>query len=221
MRPTIRRPFIISIMLMVFKQFSGINSVVAYVSHMLRDAGFSDPNLAVIAIAAVQLAGTATSGLIVDKVGRRLLLMLPTSAMCVSMLVLGASRYFLNFPTSVTLISFCCYLIGFAIGLGPVPWLIMSEIFPTEVRGVASGIAILVNWLAAFTVIRLYVKMENSMHPYGCYWFYAAVCLVFVVYVFVFLPETKRKTLEEMEKLFVKHSDIQTSDSFECGGISS
>ncbi|XP_028411874.1 solute carrier family 2, facilitated glucose transporter member 8-like [Dendronephthya gigantea] len=213
-KPTIYRPFIISIMLMVFQQFSGINTVVAYASHMLRDADFSDPNLAVIAIGAVQLSGTATSCLIVDKVGRRLLLTFPTTIMCASMIVLGASRYFQDFPSSVTLITLCCYLIGFSFGLGPIPWLIMSEIFPTNVRGVASGIATQVNWLGAFTVMRFYVNMEKTMHSYGCYWFYAAVCLVSVIYVLVFLPETKGKTLEEVEKLFEKQSDLKTPDSF-------
>ena len=192
-------------MLMFFQQFGGINAVMAYASQMLLDAGFSDANVAAIAIGIVQFLGTGISCLIVDKLGRRFLLMYPTLVMCISMIILGASRYFDTFPRSVTLICLCCFIIGFSLGMGPIAWLIMSEIFPTKVRGVASGVATLVNWLGAFMVMKFYVNMEDSMHSYGCYWFFAAVSLCAVVYVFIFLPETKGKTLEEVEALFAKH----------------
>ena len=192
-------------MLMLFQQFGGINAVMAYASQMLLDAGFSNANVAAIAIGIVQFLGTGISCLIVDKLGRRFLLMYPTFVMCISMIILGASRYFGTFPRSVTLIFLCCFIIGFSLGMGPIPWLIMSEIFPTKVRGVASGVATLVNWLGAFMVMKFYVNMEDSMHSYGCYWFFAAVSLCAVVYVFIFLPETKGKTLEEVEALFAKH----------------
>ena len=213
MKPTIYRPFIISIMLMVFQQFSGINAVINYASKMLTDAGIEDANVAEIYIGVVQFIGTGISCLIVDKLGRRILLMLPTALMCVSMAVLGASRYFDNFPSGITLLSLCCFITGFSFGLGPIPWLIMSEIFPTKVRGVASGIATQVNWLGVFIVIKFYDDMENSMHDYGLYWFFAVVCLVCVIYVFVFLPETKGKTLEEVEELFANHRDLHGTDS--------
>ena len=223
LKPTIYRPFIISIMLMLFQQFSGINAVITYASTMLLDAGFSSANVAAIAIAIVQVIVTAISCLIVDKVGRRILLMIPTAVMCASMAVLGASRYYHDFPSYITLISLCCFISGFSLGLGPIPWLIMSEIFPTKVRGVASGIATQVNWLCAFIVIKFYDDMESSMHSYGTYWFFAAVCFLCVIYVFVFLPETKGKTLEEVEELFANHRDLRETDSFgsRYGGIHS
>ena len=202
MKPTIYRPFLIAIMLMFFQQFGGINAVMAYASEMLRDAGVSNANEAEIAIGIVQILGTGISCLIVDKLGRRFLLMFPSAVMCISMIVLGASRYFGGFPSSITLICLCCFITGFALGMGPIPWLVISEIFPTKIRGVASGVAAQVNWLGAFIVMKFYVNMEDSMHSYGCYWFFAAVCLCAVVYVFIFLPETKGKTLEEVEALF-------------------
>jgi SP family facilitated glucose transporter-like MFS transporter 8 len=97
----------------------------------------------------------------------------------------------------------------------------MSEIFPTKIRGVASGIATQVNWLGVFIIIKFYVNMENAMHPYGVYWFSAAVCLISVIYVFIFLPETKGKTLEEVEELFATHHDLHGTDSLGYGGIGS
>ena len=221
MKPTIYRPFIISIMMMLFQQFSGINAVVTYASQMLRDAGISNANVAEITIAIVQVVGTGISCLIVDKLGRRKLLMFPTALMCISMAVLGASRYFDGFPSGITLLSLCCFIVGFSLGMGPIPWLLMSEIFPTKVRGVASGIATQVNWLGVFIIIKFYVNMENAMHPYGLYWFYAAVCLISVIYVFIFLPETKGKTLEEVEELFATHHDLHGTDSLGYGGIDS
>ena len=213
MKPTLYRPFIISIMLMVFQQFTGINAVIVHASRMLRDAGISNANVSAIAIGVVQIIGTGISCLIVDKLGRRILLMFSTAVMCVSMIVLGASRYFSGFPNYITLICLCCFITGFALGMGPIPWLIMSEIFPTKVRGVASGVAAQVNWLGAFIIMKFYVNMEDAMHPYGCYWFFAAVSLSAVVYVFIFLPETKGKTLEEVEALFANHRGLRGTDS--------
>ena len=163
-------------MLMLFQQFSGINAVMTYASTMLLDAGFSDANVAAIAIAAVQIIATGISCLIVDKVGRRILLIIATIVMCASMVVLGVSQYRDDFPSGITLITLCCFIVGFSFALGPIPWLIMSEIFPTKVRGVASGIVTQVNWLCAFIVIKFYDDMEASMHSYGTYWFFAAVC---------------------------------------------
>ena len=199
---------------MIFQQFSGINAVTAYASQMLGDAGLSDPNDASIVIGVVQVFVTAVSCLIVDKFGRRKLLMLPTLLMFVSMAVLGASKYCDGFPNFITLISLCCFIAGFSLGLGPIPWLVMSEIFPTKVRGIASGVATQVNWLCAFIVIKFYVEMEKSMHPYGCFWFFAAFCLVSVIYVYIFMPETKGKTLEEVEQLFANHHDLGGPESY-------
>ena len=221
MKPTIYRPFIIAIMMMLFQQFSGINAVITFASNMLRDAGISNANAAEITITLVQVVGTGISCLIVDKLGRRLLLMFPTALMCISMVVLGASRYYGGFPSGITLLSLCCFIVGFSLGIGPIPWLLMSEIFPTKIRGVASGIATQVNWLGVFIIIKFYVNMENAMHPYGVYWFYAAVCLISVIYVFIFLPETKGKTLEEVEELFATHHDLHGTDSLGYGGIGS
>ena len=212
MKPTIYRPFIIAVMLMLFQQFGGINAVIAYASQMLRDAGISDANVAEIAIGIVQFLGTGISCLIVDKLGRRFLLMYPTLVMSISMIVLGASRYFGGFPSYITLICLCFFITGFALGMGPIPWVIMSEVFPTKVRGVASGVTTQVNWFGAFMVMKFYVNMEDSMHSYGCYWFFAAVSLCAVVYVFIFLPETKGKTLEEVEALFANHRDLHGTD---------
>ena len=199
---------------MIFQQFSGITAVITYASQMLGNAGISNSNVAAIAIQFVQVLVTALSCLIVDKFGRRKLLMLPTLLMFVSMGILGASKCCDGFPKSVTLMSLRCYIAGFSLGMGPIPWLIMSEIFPTKVRGVASGVATQVNWLCAFIVVKFYVKMEESMHPYGCYWFFAACCLVSVIYVYIFMPETKGKTLEEVEELFANHHDLGGPESY-------
>ena len=222
-KPTLYRPLIISMMLLFFHQFSGTNAVMTYASTMLLDAGFSNANAVEIAIVAVRLTGTGISCLIVDKVGRRILLIIPAVVMCTSMAVLGASRYCDHFPRSITLISLCCFIFGFALGIGPMAWLVMSEIFSTKVRGVASGMATLVNWLCCFIVIKFYDDMVASMHSYGTYWFFAAVCFACAIFVFVFLPETKGKTLEEMEELFANHRYLRNTDSFRSkyGGIDS
>lgn len=214
-KPRIYRPLIVVILTMLFQQFSGINAIFSYASIILGDAGIKNSNLAEITVALVQFVATAISCLIADKLGRRLLLLFPTALMCISMVALGLSEYCADhFPKVVTVISLCCFVIGFSLGLGPIPWVLMSEIFPSKARGVAGGIVTFVNWLSVFTVIKSFVDMKEKFHLYGCYWFYAAVCFLCVVYVFIFLPETKGKSLEDVEELFVQRQDLSGSNDF-------
>lgn len=209
LNPAVYRPLILAIFLMIFQQFGGINIVVTYGSQIVQDAGFRDATVVSILITAVQFVATAISCLIVDKLGRRILLIFPGILMAICMVLLGASRHFSNFPHSVALISVLIYIMGFSFGWGPIPWLAMSEIFPTRVRGIASGIVTQVNWLGVFVVIKTFTQLESAFHPDGAYYFYGAVCFISAIFVFFFFPETKGKTLEEIEHLFSKKQDLQ------------
>lgn len=202
------KPFIISVFLMLFQQFSGINAVTSYASKILGEAGMHNVVVAENAITVVLFIGTAISCIIVDKLGRRILLTTTGSVMSVSMVMLGASRKLFEFPSSLTLFMLCLYIIGFGMGWGAGPWVVVTEILPSRVRGVTGSIVTQVNWLASFIVVKTFVSMEHSMQTYGCYWFYGGVCFFSVLFVAIFLPETKGKTLEEVEQLF-KDKSVQ------------
>ena len=200
--PAVYRPLLLSVFLMIFQQFGGVNSILTYASKIVGQAGYDKPTVVSIVVAVVQFVATGISCLIVDKLGRRILLIVPGIVMAASMTILGCSNHFSGFPRSVALISLSLYITGFSMGWGPIPWLAMSEIFPTRVRGIASGIATQVNWLGVFVVVKTYTQIELAFHSDGVFWFYGAVCLLSAIFVFFFFPETKGRTLEEIEELF-------------------
>ena len=209
-KPTIYRPLILSVSLMLFQQLGGVNAVLTYAATILRETGFNDGPAISIVIAAVQFVATGIACLIVDKLGRRKLLIFPGILMSMSMVLLGFSKYFIRFPDSVVLLSLSLFIIGFALGWGPIPWLVMSEIFPLHVRGIASGIATQVNWLGNFLVVYTYSDLKSALTPAGAFWFYGVICLLSAIFVFFFLPETKGRTLEEVEGLFKDRPSLRS-----------
>ena len=225
-QPTVIRPLIITLMVVMFQQLSGINAVCNYASKIASDFGIKSANLVAVGVGFVQFLGTAVSCVIIDKLGRRKLLIYPCFAMFLSMTLLGVSQYFRFIPRSLTFVSLFVYLISFALGLGPLTFMIMAEILPTRISGVASGVASQINWICSFIVIKTYIDMEHAIHAYGCYWVYASVCFIAAIFVYAFLPETKGKTLEEIRALFVKKSvsmvstvSSQHSNYGSCNGI--
>ena len=113
---------------------------------------------------------------------------------------------------SISWLSILCiilYNLMFSLAWGPVPWLIMSEIFPLRVRGPASSFATLTNWTLAFIVTNTFESMVTTLTNQGVYWFYAGFCLLGFVFVYILVPETKGKTLEEIEAMFDKDKGYQ------------
>jgi SP family facilitated glucose transporter-like MFS transporter 8 len=102
----------------------------------------------------------------------------------------------------VAILSLVLFNLSFALAWGPVPWLLMSEIFPLRARGIASSISTLFNWSLAFTVTKTFVNFQTALTPPGTYWLYAGVSFLAFLFVIFFVPETKGKSLEEIERLF-------------------
>lgn len=227
--PVIAKPLIISLGLMVFQQFCGINAVLFNAAHIFAIAGFSNGKLVTIAVGLVQFVGTAIACLLMDRAGRRILLWTTALGMCVSLLGLGV--YFeIYIPPkdagsasdtvsllgsishsvpakTISWLSILCIILFnliFSLAWGPVPWLVMSEIFPLRARGPASSFATMVNWTLAFVVTKTYDSMVTTFTIQGAYWFYAGCCLLGFIFVYLLMPETKGKTLEEIEALFDK-----------------
>lgn len=154
----------------------------------------------------MQVVATLVGVVLVDRLGRRILLIIPAIVMAISCTTFGVYYYLQPNTTTnlnwLAMLSLFVYLVAFSMGWGAIPWLMMSELFPARARGIASGIATLINWTGAFAITYSFIFMRKSMKNYGTFWFFAAWNLLAAVFVFFCVPETKGKTLEEIEQIF-------------------
>lgn len=198
-------------------------------AHIFAIAGFPNGKLVTIAVGLVQFVGTGLACLLMDRAGRRILLWTTALGMCVSLVALGV--YFeIYIPPKdgssasdtvsllgsishtvpakqiswLSILSIVLFNLIFSLAWGPVPWLVMSEIFPLRARGPASSFATMANWTLAFVVTKTYDSMVKAVTIQGAYWFYAGSCFLGFIFVYLLMPETKGKTLEEIEAIFDK-----------------
>ena len=207
LQPTLLHPLVISMTLMIFQQVGGINVVVFYSTEVFEKAHIgNDPLVPAVIVAAVMLAVTFIATLLMDILGRRVLLLVASTLMCLSSASLGVYYYLLQeLHTNhgwLSLVSVTVYVAAFSLGWGPIPWLIMGEVFPVRASGLASGMATCLNWTLVFVITKEFDAMQSAMHTYGTFWFFASMCFLSGIFVAIFLPETKGKTLEEIEDLF-------------------
>ena len=215
-QPSIMRPFFISMSLMFFQQFSGINAMMFYCATIFIKAGLDNSTFVSIFIGLVQFLSSVISCFIMDRAGRRFMLLSASTGMLISCVSMGTYFYMTNnilnkasTPLDISWLavtSLAVYIVAFAIGWGPCPWLMMSEIFPVSARGKASGIATFFNWLNSFIVTKAFSYMLASLTPAGTFWFFAFVLLLSLVFVYTYVPETKGKTLEEVQQYFERKS---------------
>lgn len=203
------KPLLISLGLMFFQQMSGINAVVFYTTPIFKMAGSTiEDSLCTIIVGIVNFIATLLATAVIDKLGRKLLLYISAGAMIVNLVVLGC--YFALKDSNVDvaafgfvpLLSLVIYVFGFSFGFGPIPWLMMGEILPAKVRGMCASIATAFNWLCAFIVTKTFVNIIDLIGASFAFWIYGIITVVSVVFIFFFVPETKGKTLEEIEKEF-------------------
>ena len=204
-------PFVLSLFLMFFQQFSGINVVIFYAGNVMQEAGFSADQASLysdIGIGIVQVIATFVSVLLVDILGRRILLMSGATLLTLSTAVLGlyfflTSRH--DYGDNFYFLAIVClaiFIIGFSIGWGPIPWVMMGELAPMQVRGLLSGIATALNWGFAAIITSSFSKYEDLVHPYGAWWSFTVCIGLSIPFVYLFLPETKGKDLQDIQDYF-------------------
>jgi SP family arabinose:H+ symporter-like MFS transporter len=205
-RPAFRRPLLIAVILAVFQQITGINAILYYAPRIFEGAGFARISAigqsAIVGL--VNMLFTVVAIVLADRVGRRPLLLVATGGMGVSLVLLGAAFKFPVLPASALLLIILLYIAFFASGMGPLVWVVMAEIFPIKVRGSAMGLATLALWLADFAVTLTFPVISDRFHPATAFWLYAAMCALDLMFMLFFLPETKGKTLEEIERRWLK-----------------
>ncbi|XP_065362596.1 facilitated trehalose transporter Tret1-2 homolog isoform X2 [Calliphora vicina] len=207
MRPVTLKALGISLGLMFFQQLCGINAVIFYSTDIFRDANTGiNENLSTIVVGIMQVIATFVSVMVVDKLGRRILLLASSSVMAIATTAMGVYFYMKQQDeASVTNLgwlpvsSLCIFIIMFSIGFGPVPWLMMGELFASDIKGVAGSIAGTSNWVLAFIVTKTFVNLKEAIGSGQTFWLFAGITVVGAIFVFVFVPETKGKSLNEIQ----------------------
>jgi len=207
LQPGMKIILVIGIVLAVLQQVTGINVFLYFGTEIFKKLG-SETNAALvqtIVVGSVNLSFTIIAIWTVDKIGRKPLMMIGSAGMGLSLLGMGLMAYFQKTDLSV-LLFILGYIACFALSVGPVTWVILSEIFPTRIRGRAMAIATVCLWMANYVVSQTFPMMdENSwlldkFHHAFPFWVYGVFCIVLITFVWKYVPETKGKTLEEIEK---------------------
>ncbi|KAG5628043.1 hypothetical protein H5410_013261 [Solanum commersonii] len=200
------RSVIIGVGLMVFQQFIGINGIGFYASQTFESAGLSNSNIGTISYAVVQVPITIVGAFLMDRSGRRPLLMVSATGTFLGCFLTGASFYLkgndilLEWVPILAVSGVLVYISAFSIGMGAVPWVIMSEIFPIHVKSAAGSLVVLVNWLGAWAVSYTFGFLM-AWTSTGTFMLYAGFSVLTILFVAKVVPETKGKTLEEIQAI--------------------
>jgi SP family galactose:H+ symporter-like MFS transporter len=185
------------------QQLAGINAVIAYASTIMERTGLDASNsiLYSIAIGVANAVATAVSIRLVDRSGRRPLLLVSAAGTFVSLALLG-----LTFQVSLgdlgswlALVCLLGYIAAFAIGLGPIFWVLIAEIFPADARAAGAGAATAVNWFTSFLVGLVFVPLADAIGQGPTFWLFAVVCAATYGFVRRYVPETKGRRFGEIE----------------------
>ncbi|OWM75066.1 sugar transporter ERD6-like 4 [Punica granatum] len=204
-------PLMIGIGLLFLQQLSGINGVLFYSSSIFRSAGVTSSNVATFGLGAIQVIATGLATWLVDKTGRRMLLIVSSVGMTLSLLVVSSSFFLKNLVeegsvlhtmlADTAVIGVVAMVVTFSLGLGPIPWVIMSEILPVNIKGLAGSIATLGNWFVAW-IVTMTANLLLSWSSGGTFTIYMLVSAGVVAFVALWVPETKGRTLENIQSSF-------------------
>ncbi|KAM6337470.1 solute carrier family 2, facilitated glucose transporter member 8 isoform 2-T2 [Alca torda] len=204
--PSVYRPLLIGVALMFFQQVTGINAVMFYAETIFEDANFKDSRMASVVVGSIQVCFTALAAVIIDKTGRKVLLYVSdqnNSSNPDGWLTLNSASPGTESSVSwLAVVSVGLFVAGFALGWGPVPWLVISEIFPLKAKGVSSGACVLTNWIMAFLITKEFNDFMGFLTSYGTFWLFSAFCCLSVIFTAFYVPETKGQTLEQIEAYF-------------------
>jgi sugar porter (SP) family MFS transporter len=210
--PTLRLPLAIGLGLAILQQATGVNTVVYYAPAIFKAAGAGSAAASIAAttgLGVVNVVMTVVAIWLMDRAGRRPLLLWSVAGMTLALVLLGAG-FALRADEAgaggalgrVTALSLMIYIAFFAVGLGPVFWLLIAEIYPLKTRAVAMSAATVANWAANYAVAATFLTMAELLGKAGVFWFYALMGLITWFFVLRLVPETKGKTLEEIQTVF-------------------
>jgi MFS transporter, SP family, galactose:H+ symporter len=203
--PVLRPAMVVGVGLAVAQQITGINTVIYYAPTIFKFAGLSSASVAILASVGVGIVNvilTVVAMQLIDRVGRRPLLLVSLAGMSLSLIVLGLAFKLPQLSGSlgwIAVTSLMLYVGSFAVGLGPVFWLILSEIYPLRIRGRAMSVGTVANWSANLIVALSFLTLTHVMGKAATFWLYGIVSIGTWLFAFFLVPETKGKTLEQIE----------------------
>ncbi|CAG2175007.1 unnamed protein product [Oppiella nova] len=209
----VMKPLVLTLALMLFQQTSGVNALLFFTTDIFAQSGSHSLAAAdaTILVGVVQVVAALAACLLTDRAGRKLLLVVSSIGCGLSMLSLSVYHFLSDANEGqevkqefswVPVVALISFMVTFSLGLGPIPWLLMGELLPSHVRSVASGLCSSYNWLMAFLITKLFHTLLDCLHESGTYLLFSVLCFTCTLFVVFFLPETKGKSLTEIENIF-------------------
>lgn len=205
LEPGIRKAVLVGSAIAILGQFMGVNAVLYYGPKIFTDAGFSDPLFSTVLVGIVNMLTTVIALLIIDKIGRKKLVWWGVGGMIVCLLMIGL--YFIpgtNLPNWFMLTFFLLYVFCTAISISAVVFVLLSEMYPNRVRGLAMSIAGFALWIGTYLIGQLTPWMLENLTPSGTFFLFAFMCLPYLWIMYKYVPDTTGKTLEEIEDYWTK-----------------
>jgi MFS family permease len=213
----------ICVALQFFQQFSGINAMMFFCTSIMRKARVASADKYAASVMLEQVIVTTIAVSLIDIAGRKVLLLIGASVMAAACGILGL--YFQLISQNITgillvlLAGMYSYIAAFSLGVGAIPWLLVGELFPANVRAMGASIATTANWVFAFIVTLSFQSAADCISEQGVMWFFGACCIGLVVFTALVVPETKGKTFEEIQMLFDEgESNASNSKQYIDGG---
>ena len=205
-QPGLRRATALAVALAILQQITGINTVLFYGSVIFKEQVGGQSDTAAIgynvAVGLVNFLATIVALAVIDRLGRRPLLMISASVMAACQAALGAAFLLQPPPALLVLAIMLVCVAAFAVGLGPGTWVLLAEIFPNRVRGRAMSIATVALWSACFALTMTFLSLVRWLTASGAFWLYGAMCVAEFLIIWRWLPETRGKTLEQIERFW-------------------
>ncbi|MFE9172890.1 sugar porter family MFS transporter [Streptomyces kebangsaanensis] len=200
LEPRVRPALIVGLTLAAAQQFSGINTIIYYAPTLMQKTGLSASNSIFysVAIGVINLIMTIVAIKLVDRVGRRPLLLSSLAGMLVMLVLLGFS-YVAGMSSALSLVFMVVYIASFAVGLGPVFWVLVGELFPSSARAAGSGASTAVNWASNFVVSLVFLPLADVIGQGEIFWVFAAVCAFTLWFVGRYVPETREREFNEVD----------------------
>jgi SP family sugar porter-like MFS transporter len=200
LEPALKKILLIGIVIAAFQQWCGINVIFNYAEEVFEAAGYgvSDILFNIVVTGSVNMVFTFVAIFTVDKLGRRALMLLGAGGLAGIYVLMGAAYYF-QISGAMLLLLVVLAIACYAMSLAPVTWVLLSEIFPNRIRGAAMAVATVSLWVASFLLTYTFPLLNNAFGASGTFWLYGIICLGGVVFIYRKLPETKGKSLEEIE----------------------
>lgn len=210
-------PLILVCAVFFFRQFSGIGAILLYAEEIFKRAHVKSPGVtSSFATGGIQIVSSVIGVFMPDLLGRRKLLITSGIVMCLSMGTMGAYEYLNNKPYChppddtkckkhlypLAIVSIACFVASYSAGISVVSWVLLPEFVPLRVRGIGAGIALFINWGSTIIIAGLFDNYESALKPWGTYWAFSLICLCGAIFSAVFIPETKGRSLEEIEHYF-------------------